>query len=161
MNAPVDNSYGTVEICVKIDSSFQPKNANTWFNCSTIFGCELPNPQRDWAVIIDKNGCFAIGYGNTSIYSSNIPVKDGKIHTVSYSYLQNKLLFSIDGELITQIDFTGTGIACKQFGIGYNKDSGTTAIRGNIYSVRFYNRELSTEELKLNYNSDKTRFGIN
>ena len=32
---------------------------------------------------------------------------------------------------------------------------------GNIYSIRIYNRKLSEEELKNNYEIDKVRFNMN
>ena len=158
VDAPVKDSYGTVEVCVKIDPSFEPLNTNSWFGCSTIWGCELTNAQKDWSIIIDKNGYFAIGYSFISMFSSNIYAKDGKKHTVSYAYLPNTLVFSIDGNLIKRINFTGSGRDCQKFGIGYNVAYQGTSIKGNIYSVRFYSRELAEEELKWNYNVDKTRF---
>ena len=158
VDAPVNDSLGTAEVCVSIDKDFKPSNTDQWYRCSTIFGCELPDIQKDWGIIIDKNGFFAIGYDNSTIYSSKINALDGKKHTISYSYLNDKLIFAIDGNTINKIEYYPRGQSCSQFGIGWNKANGSTAIKGKIYYVKFYNntiKVLSDAERKANYLADQ------
>ena len=154
VNSPVSNSFGTVEVSLSVDSDFTPINSNNWYQCSTIFGCELAYTQRDWAIIIDKNGKFAIGYDDHTICSSNVNALDGQRHTVSYSYMPSQLVFSVDGRIIQTINFSPSGSVCTQFGIGWNKSSANTKIKGKIYDVRFYEDALTEEEIFMNYMSD-------
>lgn len=138
----------------------QVVNENRWYLCSTIFGCELPETQKDWAIIIDKNGNFAIGYNTATIYSSNVYALDGKIHVLSYTYTKSKIVFYVDGNKITEIQYSPSGDICPEFGIGWNRSGNISKIIGNIYSVRFYEDELTEEQIKNNYLVDYSRFNI-
>ena len=158
VDSPVDNSYGTVEVCLSIPETFKPVNSSTWFSCSTIFGCELPWVQKDWAIIIDGNGNIAIGYDNSTIFSSNVSALDGKIHTISYRYMPGNLVLAIDGKIIQKIEYTPSGDICQKFGIGWNNSESNTAITGNIYSVRFYDDLLPSYEIYKNYLMDKEMY---
>lgn len=158
ITAPTNDSYGTVEVTVQINTDFKPVSSWNWYECSTIFGCELPGTQKDWGIIIDRNGYFAIGYNTSTIYSSKVYALDGEIHTVTYTYTSGKLKFAVDGNIIGTISYTPGGNLCTEYGIGWNKDSSRTAIQGTIYSVRYYNGELSDENIKLNQNVDNKRF---
>lgn len=160
IKSPVNNSYGTAEVCVYIDLDMQVVNENRWYLCSTIFGCELPETQKDWAIIIDKNGNFAIGYNTATIYSSNVYALDGKIHVLSYTYTKSKIVFYVDGNKITEIQYSPSGDICPEFGIGWNRSGNISKIIGNIYSVRFYEDELTEEQIKNNYLVDYSRFNI-
>ena len=141
VDSPVTDSFGTVEVVVEIDEDFSPIQNYRWYECSTIFGCELPNIQKDWAIIIDRNGYFAFGYDEYTIYSSAIKANDGNKHKVSYTYTSSQLIFKVDGEEIGSVNYTPRGNAITQFGIGWNNSSASTKISGKIYSIKFYDDE--------------------
>ena len=159
VKSPVSDSFGTVEVCVSVDSSFKPQDTDEWYRCSCIFGCEIGGTQKDWGVVIDKNGYFAIGYDNHTINSSKIYALDGKKHTVSYSYMSDGLEFYIDGEMITKIEYKPYGVDCDGFGIGYLLRMGVnSSVKCKINNIRFYNKKLSEEEHKNNFDVDQKRF---
>lgn len=47
-----------------------------------------------------------------------------------------------------------------RIGIDNRSTPGETALNGQIYAVRVYNRALTTDEIQTNYNMDKIRYGI-
>ena len=59
----------------------------------------------------------------------------------------------VDSLLSEDIDFTNAYI-------GRDAKTGDTCLKGNIYSVRIYNRELTQSEIQENYKIDKIRFLI-
>ena len=158
VESPLEEGYGTVEITVSIDEDFNPVNSSAWYSCSTIFGKELNGVHKDWGVIIDKNGYFAAGYAHSSICSSGIYALDGKIHTIGYSYLADKIVISVDGYVMATIEYTPSGDNIQDFGIGWNGVNTNTAVKGKIYSVRLYNKELTKGDFAQNRAIDKARF---
>ena len=149
LSTPRNDFYGTVEVEVEIDSDFTPQNSNNWYECSTIFGCELSGTQKDWAIIIDKSGYFAFGYSTNTIYSSSVKANDGNRHTVSYTILTSQLIFKVDGEVIGTVNYTNSGTAISTYGLGWNNSSGNSKIKGNIYDLKFYTTE---DELIVHFN---------
>lgn len=151
-------SYGTSEACVWIDPTLSPTNTTVWYTASTIWGCELSGTQKDWAIIINKNGYFAIGYSKYTIYSSGIYALDNRIHTISYAYLYGTVKFWIDGYLVTTIEYAPSGTALSTIGIGWNYSGTGTRIKGSIYSIRFYNRILADYEVWQNWQADNEKY---
>ena len=69
------------------------------------------------------------------------------------------LKFFIDGRCIAKINYKPSGNICNSFGIGWNNCSGDTVIKGNIHSVRFYNRALSVKEYHNNNIMNTNKYG--
>lgn len=154
---------GTAEILVQISEDFKPVSTDNWYQASCILGTELSGACGDWGIIIDKNGNFAVGYYNSAtrketIKSSTISALDGKPHTLTYKYMTNGIKFYVDGNLIATDEFTPTGTKVGTLGIGWNNSGTATKIKGKIYSVRYYNEELSQEDIEANLKADKVRF---
>ena len=74
-------------------------------------------------------------------------------------------LLGINGEVDGK-DFDGTynkPATGSNFIIGGNPLAGVGAnaqLKGTVYSVRIYNRALTEEEIKQNYEIDKQKYGI-
>lgn len=153
-------SRGTLEVVIAIDTSFIPSGNWAWYRSSAIAGQELGGTQRDFAILVDPNGKFAIGYDNSTVYSSSINARDGLPHTISYSYLNGPIIFAIDGTVISTRNLPIGGTEISTIGIGWQNEYGGTAIKGKMYGLRFYNRVLSPKEIQNNFNYDKSYYGF-
>lgn len=154
-----EGSFGTYMIEVAIDKDFKPINTDNWYTASCIFGTELPYEQKDVGIIIDKNGMFALGYGLSSIVSSNVSALDGEYHNIILSYKSNTITFAVDGEIKSTIAYTSSGNEMTKLGIGWNTDSTNTRIKGKIRKIKIYknSKELSSEDIKANQGALNTR----
>ena len=102
------------------------------------------------------------GYKN--IYGFDLV--DNELHTATLTYDGSYLELHIDGKKVSSLKNNG--------GIGLPVNNTILAISGNpsgknvniqffsgkVYSVRIYNRALTDEEIKNNYNVDKYRFDV-
>lgn len=162
-SVPAPNgSYGTSETVVWIDPTFTPYDSTVWYTCSAIFGTELSGSQKDWAIIINKYGYFAIGYADSTIYASGVYALDNRIHVITYAYLYGVVKFWIDGYPVTTIEYAPTGTALSTIGIGWDNANTYTRIKGRIYSIRFYNRLLADYEVWQNWqaNNERLQFSL-
>ena len=89
----------------------------------------------------------------------------GKISTAVFTYDNSNLKFYTFGNLKNSKPYTGnittTGNTVMALGVN---PAGTSAqnnfFKGNIYSVRIYNKALTKDEILHNYQYDKQRFYI-
>lgn len=128
-------SYYLFGIKCSVDSNFTPRDSNYWYQCSCIMGQELGGTQRDFAVIIDKNGYFALGWDNATITSTTIPACDGQIHEIFLLATGEKITLIIDGNIEAEISIQMYGDSFWRLGIFYNSDSANTRVDGKIYAV--------------------------
>ena len=126
----------------KINSDYQPTQSNIWYGCSCVMGRELSGTQKDFAIIIDKNGYFALGYGNASINSSNIYACDGEEHTLFIICLWDRITLFIDGvkKIEQLINVAGSDIS--NIGIFFNLASGAR-VSGMVYACGVWSYEGS------------------
>lgn len=90
-----------------------------------------------------------------------------KIELVSTTYDTNKINLYSNGTLVNTTEITGNivtatnntlmALGVNPYGSSYDSNS---FYKGNIYSVRIYNRALTKEEISHNYNYDKQRFNL-
>ena len=153
-------SKGTFEVVVAIDQNFVPVNTPYWYRASCIFGRELNGDQQDWGILINSQGNFAIGYGNSTIYSSSISALDGLPHTVTYSYFRGPLTFAIDGIVIAQLGMATSGTEITSACIGWNGVESTSRISGNIYGIKWFKEFLDAEQIMSNHLANKTYYGF-
>ena len=118
-----NKTYGSYELYCKIPADFTPKNDTRWTFCSCIFGREVALEQKDFGIILDKNGNFAVGYGWDSISSSNIKGNDGQLHHLVLVVETNRLMLYIDGVLSNTVSKTMTGNTVPNYGI-FNNSGG-------------------------------------
>ena len=151
-NLPTDyGSYGTFEVLVKIDPSFTSVANNYWYNCSCVFGCELGSTQRDWGIVIDRNGYFAIGYGNSSIASTDVVANDGEWHTLTMVVGESNMMLYIDGQLKQLVNITMSGTSISTYGVGWNMSGENTSITGHIGTLKVWNTSLTETDVVSSY----------
>lgn len=153
-------SKGTVELVVSIDEDFVPVNNTAWYNCSCIFGTELSGAQRDWAVLVDKDKKFAVGYANSTIYSSSVIATDGLPHTITYTYDNGPVFLSIDGQYVFGFKTPCAGTEPTLWGIGWNRSNAATTVKGNIYMIKWYNEFPAFSQIQSSHIANKTKYGF-
>ena len=119
-------------------------------------------------IIYSKNGYVISDYYiNGSFRNIDAPYTLNKINSNSVSYDGSSLNTYSNGTISNSLSISGaisapTGNTLMALGVnpyGSTYDAGTF-FKGNIYSVRIYNRALTEEEILHNYNYDKQRFNI-
>lgn len=134
----VIGSYYMFGIKCQIDPNFTPVNTNNWYQASCLLGQEIGGQQRDFGIIIDKNGFFALGWANSNITSSTISALDGEIHTLFVIADDTSIHLFIDGnEEITET-ITMSGTQFWSVGVMYNGDNANTRVNGKIYRVGYF-----------------------
>ena len=151
----INTTYGTYELYCKISSDFVPNNDTRWTFCSCIFGRELAYEQKDFGLILDKDGNFAIGYAWDSISSTNIKGNDGQPHHLALVVETNKLMLYVDGVLGTTVSKTMTGNTANNYGIFTNIYESVSTMKGSLYLFRYFNKSLTEEQIQNNYNCCK------
>jgi len=159
VNAP-NLSRGTVEVVVSIDTDFIPVNTGAWYAASCILGCELGGTQQDLGILVNGSGNFAVGYNNSTIWSSNINAKDGLPHTITYTYFRGPISVSIDGVVVATLNVGVGGSECTVWGLGWNKSGSGTKIKGRIYSVKWFKEFLTAEQVAANHAANKAYYGF-
>ena len=149
----INKAYGTVELFCKVNADFVPVQVSAWYNCSTIFGCELGDTQQDFGILVDKNGNFAIGYANSSIQSSNIKANDGKYHHIIITYETGSFKLYVDNILAASVSYTMKGIVPISYGIFWNNANLGTVVKGELVLFRYYDRVIADDERTINYQS--------
>ena len=152
----------------------------TWVN-PTLQAVVSANTNSSLASsIIDNSqeGGYGLYLGNTGYYRmkayvdgsyrytpTEIKNEDGKIYSISGSYNGNELKFysnGIDASSETNYNSTVTNTTNSTHLILGANPSGTSPagnyLNGNIYSIRFYNRALTYDEVMHNYYVDQKKF---
>lgn len=151
----INTTYGTYELHCKIPSDFVPNNDTRWTFCSCIFGRELAYEQKDFGLILDKDGNFAIGYTWDSISSTNIKGNDGQPHHLALVVETDKLMLYVDGVLGTTVSKTMTGNTAENYGIFTNIYESVSTMKGLLYLLRYFDKSLTEEQIQNNYNCCK------
>jgi len=135
MSFPVPGSYYAFGIKCKVDQNFTPVNTNNWYQASTLLSQELANEQKDYGIVIDKNGYFALGWANSTITSSTISALDGQDHEVFMLATQTEIKLIVDGIEAVSVTKTMNGGEMNTMGVFWNKDNPNTRVNGRIYCV--------------------------
>lgn len=135
MAFPADDAYYLFGIKCKIDSNFSPRQTDWWYTASCILGTELGGEQKDYAIIIDKNGYFALGWATSSITSSSVSALDGQVHELLILATQEKILLFIDGNKEVEVFKVMNGSIMTQLGVFWNNGDNNTLVNGEIYSI--------------------------
>lgn len=147
----INNNIGTYELYCSVNSDFVQINTSVWYNLSCIFGCELGAAQKDFGLVIDKNGYFAVGYSNSTVSSTNIKAVDGQLHHLVLIVGVNSIRLYIDGILIKNINYTMSGQIPSKYGIFWNKNSTRTSVKGMFYLFRYFPVSLIESQIQNNY----------
>lgn len=182
----LSSSQMTIEMVVRFDSiSDVDTPTQSVLSCINNGGAGLVFNQLN-ASDITKRGKFSFDVYTSneenpvsSVVAPEI-IQANKIYSVSGSvgtialeqqegddiaYETNAQLLSVNGE-VDGIPFNDTYVSPatgSNFVIGGNPLAGAgaqTQFKGTIYCIRIYNRALTEEEIKQNYEIDKQRYGI-
>lgn len=135
----IQGSYFMFGIKCRVDPNFTPVNTNNWYQASCVLGQELGGTQRDFGIVIDKNGYFALGWENSTITSTSVSALDGEDHVLFViGDRAGSIHLFVDGveEVVENITWTsGHMWSC---GVFYNRDNGNTRVNGKIYRVGYF-----------------------
>lgn len=135
----VRGSYFMFGIKCRVDPEFSPVNTNNWYQASCIMGQELGGTQRDFGIVIDKNGYFALGWENSNITPTSVNALDGNVHNLFViADAAGSIRLFVDGveEVVESITWTSGHM--WQMGVFYNRDNGNTRVNGRIYRVGYF-----------------------
>ena len=149
MSMTVPDSYHAFGIRCKIPSTFSPRNSNNWYDCSCILGQELGGQQRDCAIIIDKNGYFALGTGNDTVNSTTVSALDDQEHTLLMIVESSSIKLYIDGVLEKEVSIAMSGNQMGSIGVFWNRSSNATIVYGEIYAVGYWTEVVPTMSYSL------------
>ncbi len=139
MSFPISGSLYGFGIKCHVDPTFQPVNTGNWYSASTIMAHELGGEQMDFGIIIDRNGYFAIGYANSSIYSTTVYALDDADHELFIvPFGMDQIQLWIDGVLAGTVTCGMKGSQMSAMGVFWNKDNQNTRVNGKIYDVGYY-----------------------
>jgi len=156
-NADIDFNNSTVIYVAQLSSS--PNSRNTVFSKYNGTGA-----QHEWS----SAGYLRSNYRDASASTPELDAPNGTsqvstntIYHITVTY-NNKTIehFKNGVSLGSSTNSTHNTVNnTTNIGIGYNTSAGLY-FKGNIYTVSIYNRVLSTEEIKQNFNAVRGRFGI-
>lgn len=149
MYMPIDGSYYLFGIRCKVDPNFTPRNSNAWYECSCILGQELGGTQRDFAIVIDKNGYFALGTDTVTVNSTTVSALDGQEHELMVLAEGDNIQLYIDGILQKKVNITMAGGTMIQMGVFWNKAATNTRVDGEIYAVGYWEGHYPTQQYSL------------
>ena len=151
----------TVEVCYDI-----PKLDNT----NWVFqNREVSGPAKGFQFLVGSTRRNVQVLVNSTISNGlhNLTdVTDLNKRTMGFAVDNTSITFADNGNFYTETSKEGVVDSIVERGnysIGSNYPWSTPAnwlLKGNIYSIRVYNRKLSEAELKSNYEVDKIRFGL-
>lgn len=164
-----NSSECSVEVCYDI-----PQLKNYYW----VFQSRQNNqPPNGFQFSVGSTGRGFTLYNNNSIYHSlstvrGTPVTELEKRTMAFAVNSNDIIFSDNGQFY--FEETKEGIIeslisrnCYTIGSAYPwgeskyvTGGNENFFEGNIYSIRVYNRKLSKEELKNNYEVDRVRFNM-
>lgn len=148
------NSNCTFEVVFKSESS------QGFILDARISGNNVQNQGYQPAYIVSSNS-IQVATG-TSGPNTNVGKQiTGSTHAITIVYSSDSTNLYVDGELVQGMPLTsvkGTEYNSKLY-IGI-RHTGTAAIKGIIFSCRYYNRCLTENEIRNNYQLDNAKYGI-
>lgn len=146
-NFPVGNSPYTLEVIFKSTHLYD----GGLINIGVYGQGSLGNAFR-----MQGGGFKNYYWGNDLVTQSSIIVKNNIYSALAINYGNDRRIY-LNGSMIARDNKT-PNVVMGDVTIG--KTYSNEYICGDIYCVRVYNRALSEEEIKHNYEIDKARFGI-
>lgn len=108
---------------------------------------------------INSNNQFTVAYGRNNGYlNSNTMLSLNQPYALTLTHEQNLSKMYINTIYENQQEVVPMNYNSTNLLIGKYND--TTLTKGNIYAIRMYNRALTQDEIKSNYEIDKIRFGL-
>jgi hypothetical protein len=103
--------------------------------------------------------CYSAGNTYISVPISGYPINN--IYHMIFTLSGNTQTLYINGVSVSSISGGSVpNISGTTFTIGNRSNLSGTYFGGNVYQTKFYNRALSAQEIKQNYNATKKRYGL-
>lgn len=148
----INNNIGTYELYCSINSDFVPRGVvSNWYNLSCLFGCELPDVQKDFGLVINWEKYLTVGYARDSASVTSFNCVDGKSHHLVLIVETNNIKLYVDSVLIDTINYTMSGQVPTNYGLFWNNDSRYTNVKGLLYLFRYFPTSLTEEQIQHNY----------
>ena len=110
---------------------------------------------------LSKSLTFQTNWGvGSSFVQSTFQVGDGNWHFICGTNDGTTSKLYIDGILNNQAASAGLAPVQSNIGIGYWSFQNIRFLNGRIPQVQIYNRALTAQEVRQNYNATKNRFGL-
>ena len=105
---------------------------------------------------------YSTGGGTKGTSSDNINAIQDQWQNVVATFSGTAASLYVDGEFIQAQTFASTTMAddSGDWAIGANQPNGVNDFEGKISNVSIYNKALTAQEVKQNYNALKGRFGL-
>jgi hypothetical protein len=142
----------TIEMVIKFDESGRDILVGNYNYVNTL------NYEKDWNDVV----FITLNYPEYNGFSTDI-LSTGNIKSLSFAFdkTQNKIILKNNNALFYTFSSPLIGSYSYDWKSGwFGKDyrTGTTVLKGTIYSIRVYNRVLNDNEIEKNYEVDKARF---
>jgi hypothetical protein len=138
LSFPIAGSYYAFGIKFKVDPNFSPINTTNWFQASCILGQELGGEQKDFGIVIDKDGYISLGWGNSTITPSDVSALDGNVHFCIVAAETGKIHLFIDGVEKVVVNKGMINNEMDILGVFWNKSGDSTRVNGEIYAVGYW-----------------------
>jgi len=138
---------------IKNEFTFEIVFKPTTYRYITINACGIDLKWREPGQNPYMNYWDTLGNYNSTSFN-NIPTLNS-IYTFSTTFNNTERQLFINGQQYNSVTQSLTLNSAQKLVIG----SGSERVIGNIYSIRIYNRALTTQEVKYNYSLDLQRFG--
>ena len=97
-------------------------------------------------------------YANTLTYANSAQYTNVNIHLMA-TWSSSQINLYINGNLLNTINVSGTMTTQSTLRIS-SENNRTRGVNGTVYNCSIYNRSLSAQEIKQNYNATKKRYGL-
>ena len=175
--ASIDTSTLSIEMVFKstnTDTSFRPllginsDQTNVGYICLGNFTGHWSNESLS-CIFVNSSGTIFLSFAYTAGSST---LKDNQFHHIVFNFQTNSYKIFVDGEEVAvnasfrngsqstpMISNLFNTIATPNITVGY-AGSASNAFLGDIPVTKIYNRALTAEEIKSNFNAIKGRFNI-
>ena len=99
-------------------------------------------------------------YINSACYASSAPITSGTHHMVATRDSNGVVKVYLDIVLSNTVTLNASISNSLNYRIGTDAGNTQEPFTGNLYNMRIYNRDLSTNEILQNYNCQRNKFGV-
>lgn len=139
----IPGSYYMFGVRFEVDPTFTPKNTGAWYDASCIIGQELGGEQKDFGIIINKDGYISLGWANSSITPTAISALDGQIHECFVVAEETKIKLFVDGVMAVSETKIMQQNEMTKLGVFYNASSYYNShVYGKIYAVGYWTENM-------------------
>ena len=124
-----------VGIRCTVPSTFTPSTSSQWYNQSCIFGYELGNRQKDYALTIrESDGIIypCVGYAMSSYTQSSTPLPLDEECELFLLYTGSVFTMFLNRNVILTVSYIASGSTSSKIGIFWNNSVAGSKVAGTI-----------------------------